>query len=123
VLLSPLGILPQVQAGLVRTLATGGLTRDPKLPNLPTAAEAGFPDFEAVQWLGLLTTGGTPKEIVARLNAEVNRILRDPDVAAKLTNQGTTAAGGTPDEFRKLIATEIRNWKETAQKANIQPAK
>jgi tripartite-type tricarboxylate transporter receptor subunit TctC len=122
VLLSPLGILPQVQAGLVRPLATGGLTRDPKLPDLPTAAEAGFPGFEAVQWLGLLTTGGTPKEIVARLNAEVNRILRDPDVVAKLTNQGTTAAGGTPDDFRKLIATEIRNWKETAQRANVQPA-
>ena len=123
VLLSPLGILPQVQAGLVRPLATGGLARDPKLPDLPTAAEAGFPGFEAVQWLGLLTTGGTPKEIVGRLNAEVNKILRDPDVVAKLANQGTTAAGGTPDEFRKLIATEIRNWKETAQKANIQPAK
>ena len=123
VLLSPLGILAQVQAGLVRPLATGGLTRDTTLPDLPTAAEAGFPGFEAVQWLGLLTTGGTPKEIVARLNAEVNKILRDPDVVAKLATQGTTAAGGTPDEFRTLIATEIRNWKETAQKANIQPAK
>jgi tripartite-type tricarboxylate transporter receptor subunit TctC len=123
VLLSPLGILAQVQAGLVRPLATGGLIRDPKLPDLPTAAEAGFPGFEAVQWLGLLTTGGTPKEIVDRLNTEVNKILRDPDVVAKLATQGTTAAGGTPDEFRKLIATEIHNWKETAQRANIQPAK
>jgi tripartite-type tricarboxylate transporter receptor subunit TctC len=121
VLLSPLGILAQVQAGLVRPLATGGRTRDPKLPDLPTAAEAGFPDFEAVQWLGLLTTGGTPKEIVNRLNAEVNKILRDPDVVAKLATQGTTAAGGTPDEFRKLIATEVHNWKEAAQKANIKP--
>jgi tripartite-type tricarboxylate transporter receptor subunit TctC len=123
VLLSPLGILAQVQAGLVRPLATGGLARDPALPDLPTAAEAGFPGFEAVQWLGLLTTAGTPKEIVNRLNAEVNKILRDPDVAAKLATQGTTAAGGTPDEFRKLISTEIRNWKETAQRANIQPTK
>jgi tripartite-type tricarboxylate transporter receptor subunit TctC len=123
VLLSPLGILPQVQAGLVRPLATGGLVRDPTMPDLPTAAEAGFPGFEAVQWLGLLTTAGTPKEIVTRLNAEVNKILRDPDVVAKLANQGTTAAGGTPDDFRRLIATEIRNWKETAQKASIQPGK
>src|SRR5262245_61485237 len=70
VLLSPLGILPQVQAGMVRPLATGGLTRDPNMPELATAAEAGFPGFEAVQWLGLLTTAGTPKEIVAKLNAE-----------------------------------------------------
>ncbi len=122
VLLSPLGILPQVQAGLVRPIATGGLTRDPKLPDLPTAAEAGFPGFEAVQWLGLLTTAGTPKDIVARLNAEVNRVLREPDVVAKLSLQGTTAAGGTADEFRTLILNEIRNWKDIAQKAGIKPA-
>jgi tripartite-type tricarboxylate transporter receptor subunit TctC len=119
VLLSPLGILPQVEAGFVRPLATGGLTRDPKLPDLPTAAEAGFPGFEAVQWLGLLTTGGTPKEIMQRLNVEVNRALRDPDVVAKLGLQGTAAAGGTPDEFRQLIVDEIHNWKDTAQRAGI----
>ena len=122
VLLSPLGILPQVQAGLVRPLATGGRDRDPKMPDLPTAAEAGFPGFVAEQWLGLLTTGGTPKPIVARLNAEVNKILRDPDLVAKLALQGTTAAGGTPEEFRALILDEMRNWKEIAQKANIKPA-
>jgi tripartite-type tricarboxylate transporter receptor subunit TctC len=119
VLLSPLGILPQVEAGLVRPLATGGLTRDPKLPHLPTAAEAGFPGFEAVQWLGLLTTGGTPKEIVQRLNLEVNRALREPDVVAKLALQGTAASGGTLDEFRQLIVNEIRNWKDAAQRAGI----
>ena len=105
VLLSPLGILPQV-AG-----RAGAAARDrraharSKIPDLPTAAESGFPGFEAVQWLGLLTTAGTPKEIVARLNAEVNRILREPDVVAKLVLQGTTAAGGTPEEFRALIQT------------------
>jgi tripartite-type tricarboxylate transporter receptor subunit TctC len=119
VLLSPLGILPQVEAGLVRPIATGGLTRDPKFPDLPTAAESGFPGFEAVQWLGLLTTAGTPKEIVTRLNAEVTRILREPDMVAKLALQGTTAAGGTPEEFRALIQTEIRNWKDAAQRAGI----
>jgi tripartite-type tricarboxylate transporter receptor subunit TctC len=122
VLLSPLGILPQVEAGLVRALATGGLARDPKFPDLPTAAESGFPGFEAVQWLGLLTTAGTPKDIVARINAEVNRALREPDVAAKLSLQGTTPAGGSADEFKALIATEIRNWKEAAQRANIKAA-
>jgi AraC-like DNA-binding protein len=118
VLLSPLGILPQIEAGLVRALATGGLARDPKFPDLPTAAESGFPGFEAVHWLGLLTTAGTPKDIVARLNAEVNRALREPDVATKLALQGTTPAGGSADEFKTLIATEIRNWKEVAQRAN-----
>jgi len=119
VLLSPLGILPQIEAGMVRALATGGLERDPKFPDLPTAAESGFPGFEAVQWLGLLTTAGTPPEIIATLNTEVNRVLREPDVAAKLALQGTTAAGGTPEAFKALIATEIRNWKEVARKADI----
>jgi tripartite-type tricarboxylate transporter receptor subunit TctC len=119
VLLSPLGILPQIDAGLVRALATGGLARDPKFPDLPTAAESGFPGFEAVQWLGLLTTAGTPKDIVAKINAEVNRALREPDVVAKLALQGTTAAGGTPAEFKSLIVDEISNWKEAAQRAGI----
>jgi tripartite-type tricarboxylate transporter receptor subunit TctC len=115
VLLSPLGILPQIESGLVRALATGGLTRDPKFPDLPTAAEA-------VQWLGLLTTAGTPKEIVAKINAEVNRALREPDIVAKLALQGTTAAGSSPEEFRTLIANEVRDWKSIAQKANIKAA-
>jgi len=119
VLLSPLGLWPQLQAGTVRALATGGLTRDATMPDLPTAHESGFPDFEAVQWLGLLTTAGTPKEIVQKINVEVNRALRDPDLIAKLAQQGTTSAGGTPEEFRSLIASEIRNWKETAQRAGI----
>jgi tripartite-type tricarboxylate transporter receptor subunit TctC len=119
VLLSPLGILPQIDAGLVRALATGGLVRDPKLPDLATAAESGFPGFEAVQWLGLLTTAGTSKDIVAKINAVVNRALREPDVVAKLALQGTTAAGGTPEEFKALILDEIRNWKDAAQRANI----
>ena len=72
-----------------------------------------------MQWLGLLTTRGTPKEIVAKINTAVNNALKDPELIAKLAAQGTTAAGGTPDEFKTLIATEIRNWKQTAAKAGI----
>jgi tripartite-type tricarboxylate transporter receptor subunit TctC len=122
VLLSPIGILPQVDAGTVRALASGGLARDAKLPSLLTIAESGFPDFEAVQWFGLLTTGGTPKPVVETLNAAVNTALRDPELAEKLGAQGMSPAAGTPEQFRDLIATEIRNWKETAQRADIKPA-
>lgn len=119
VMLSPLGVWNFVEAGKVRPLASGSLARDPTLPNLPTASESGFAGFEAVQWLGLLTTRGTPKEIIAMINAAVNSALKDPDLIAKLRAQGTTAAGSTPEEFKSLIASEIRNWKETAAKANI----
>lgn len=123
VLLSPIGILPQVEAGTVRALASGGLTRDPKLPDLPTIAESGFPGFEAVQWFGLLATGGTPKPVVEKLNAAVTAALRDSDLADKLAAQGMSPAAGTPDQFRELIATEIRNWKDTAQRAGIAPVR
>ncbi len=117
--ISALASLPHIQAGTLRALAAGSLQRDPQLPDLPTLAESGFPDFEAIQWVGLLTTAGTPKEIVGRLNAEVDRAIRDPDTIAKLAAQGISPAGGSPAEFAKVIATEIRNWSEIARAANI----
>jgi len=119
--LSPLVSLPQIEAGNIRALAVGSLTRYPLLPDVPTVAESGFPDFEAIQWVGLLTTAGTPKGIVERLNAEVNKALKDSDLIAKLAQEGMLPAGGTSAEFAGLIATEIKNWKETARAANIQP--
>jgi len=117
--LSPLVSLPQIQAGRLRALAVGGLTRHLQLPGVPTLVEAGFPDFEAIQWIGLLTTAGTPEQIVSRLNAEVNRALEDPDLVDKLARQGMSPGGGTAAEFRTLVGREIRNWKEVARAANI----
>jgi tripartite-type tricarboxylate transporter receptor subunit TctC len=119
--LSPLVSLPQIESGRLTALASGGHTRDPQLPEVPTLAEAGFPDVEAIQWVGLLTTAGTPDDIVGRLNAEVNRALHDPELIARLAQQGMSPAGGTPDAFRKLIAREIANWLEVARAANIHP--
>jgi tripartite-type tricarboxylate transporter receptor subunit TctC len=117
--LSPLVSMPQIQAGTLRAVAAGSLARDPQLPDLPTVAEQGYPGFEAIQWVGLLATGGTPKAVVDRINQEVNRALRDPDVIAKLAAQGISPAGGTPEEFHKLIASEIRTWTEVARSADI----
>jgi len=76
-LLSPAALQPHIQSGKVRSLATGDLARDPEFRDLPTIAESGFPDFEATQWLGLLTTGRTPKAIVQRLNVAFNRALNE----------------------------------------------
>jgi tripartite-type tricarboxylate transporter receptor subunit TctC len=119
--LSSLLTLPQIQAGNLRALAVGSLTRYPQLPDVPTVAESGFPDFEAVQWVGLLTTAGTPKNVVERLNAEVNKAIRTPELIAKLAQEGMLPGGGTATDFRSAIATEVKNWKETARAANIQP--
>jgi tripartite-type tricarboxylate transporter receptor subunit TctC len=117
--ISALVSLPHIQAGALRALATSTAARAPQLPNVPSVAEQGFPGFDAAQWLGLLTTAGTPAEIVTRVNAEVNRALKDPELIARLAAQGLAPAGGTPDEFATLIATEIRNWTEVAREANI----
>jgi tripartite-type tricarboxylate transporter receptor subunit TctC len=119
--LSPLVSLPQIAAGNLRALAVGSLARYPQLPDVPTVAESGFPDFEAIQWVGLLTTARTPKDVVDRLNTEVNKALKDPDLIGKLAQEGMLPGGGTSAEFRSVIATDIKNWKETARAANIKP--
>ena len=117
--ISTLLSLPHIEAGAVRPIAVGSLTRDPQFPNLPTVAESGAPGLEAIQWVGLLAAAGTPKPIVDRLNAEVNRALRDRDLIAKLAIQGIHPAGGTPEDFQKVISSEIRQWTEVARAANI----
>jgi tripartite-type tricarboxylate transporter receptor subunit TctC len=117
--ISTLLSLPHIEAGAVRPIAVGSLTRDPQFPDLPTVAESGAPRLEAIQWVGLLAAAGTPKPIVDRLNAEVNRALRDRDLIAKLAVQGIHPAGGTPEDFQKVISAEIRQWTEVARAANI----
>jgi tripartite-type tricarboxylate transporter receptor subunit TctC len=117
--ISPLASLPHIQSGTLRAIASGSLTRDPQMSDVPTVDEAGFPGFEAIQWVGLLTTAGTPSEIVSRLNTEVNRAIRDPDVIARLAAQGAAPAGGTSGEFQAVIANDIRNWTDIARSANI----
>jgi tripartite-type tricarboxylate transporter receptor subunit TctC len=120
--ISTLLSLPQIEAKALRPIASGSLTRDAQLPDLPTVAEQGYPDFEAIQWIGLLTTAGTPKEIIERISAELNRALADRDLIAKFAQQGLSPAGGTPAEFRRTIATDLKNWTETARAANIKAA-
>jgi tripartite-type tricarboxylate transporter receptor subunit TctC len=117
--ISTLLSLPQIQAGALRAVATGGLERDPQLPDLPTVAEQGYPGFEAIQWIGLLTAAGTPDEIIAQLNTELNRALRDPDLIARFSQQGLTPAGGTPAKFQATIASDLKNFGEIARAANI----
>jgi tripartite-type tricarboxylate transporter receptor subunit TctC len=117
--ISTLASLSFIRSAALRAIASGSLARDPQLPDLPTVAEQGFPGFEAIQWIGLLTTAGTPTEIIQRLNAEINRALRDPDLIAKFAQQGISPAGGTPAEFQHTIAADLKNWTETARAANI----
>ena len=117
--ISTLLSLPQIQAGALRAIATGGLEREPQLPDVPTVVEQGYPGFEVIQWIGLLTTAGTPGEIIARLNNELNRALRDPDLIARFAQQGIAPAGGSPAEFQATIANDLKNFTAIARAANI----
>jgi tripartite-type tricarboxylate transporter receptor subunit TctC len=119
--LSPLVSLPQIAAGNLKVLAVGSLTRDPQMPDVPTVAEQGFPQFEATQWVGLLTAAGTPPEIILRLNGEVNKALQEPDLIAKLAQQGMSPGRGTPAAFGARIAKEIADWQTVARAAGIKP--
>jgi tripartite-type tricarboxylate transporter receptor subunit TctC len=118
-LISPTASLSQIESKALRALATGGLVREEQLPDVPTAAEAGYPDFKALQWIGLLATGGTPRPIIDRLNEELQRALQLPEIKARLAEQGMTVAGGSANEFRALIEAEIKQWTDVARRANI----
>jgi tripartite-type tricarboxylate transporter receptor subunit TctC len=111
--------LQHVQAGRLKVLAVGTTTRLPSLPNVPTVAELGMPGFEAVSWGGVLVPAATPKPVIAKLNAEINRILKMPEVRESLAKTGSEVAGGTPEEFDKYIAFETAKWAKVAQVANI----
>ncbi len=88
-------------------------------PNVSTTAEQGFKGLEAIQWVGVLTTAGTPRPVIDRLNKEINRIIQLPDVVAVLDKQGVAPTGGTPEEFQALITREINQWRDIAREANI----
>src|SRR5215472_8606284 len=100
----------QVQVGKLRALAVTTAKRSALLPDLPTIAEAGYPGFEALAWNGVLVAAGTPRPIVARLNVEINVILKDPAVKSTLNAQGFELIGGSPEEFAALIKSESAKW-------------
>lgn len=118
-MMSPLISAVHIEAGKLRPIAAGGQKREDKFPDVPTIVESGFPGLLATQWIGLLVKAGTPADIVKRLNTAVNDALRQPEVKDKLAAQGVSTVGGTPDEFKVLIAQDVKDWKEAAKIADI----
>jgi len=112
-------VLPQITGGKLRPLAVTSAKRLPALKDVPTMIEAGYPGFEAVTWSGLVAPAGTPAAIVARLNAEIDKILRQPEVLAKLATEGSTATGGSAAEFGESIRAEHQKWGALIQGSNI----
>ena len=112
-------VLPHIKAGKVRALAVAAPARDPALPDVPTFIEAGMPGFVSDSWYGVLAPAGTPQPVVARLNAEVQRVLALPEVRQRLAQEGATAVGNTPEQFSEQIRRELAHWKVVAQDAKI----
>lgn len=111
----------QIKAGRLRPLAVTTAKRSSVLPDVPTMQEAGVPGYETSTWGGLLAPAGTPKATVAKLNAEVNKILAMPDVRKTLQDNGIEPGGGTPQQFGDFIGTEMVKWSKVAKDAGIQP--
>lgn len=110
---------PHVRSGRLRAIATTGATRSFAFPEVPTIAEQGFPGFSADAWYGLLTTAGTPRPIVDKLNAEVVRIMKTPEAKERMANVGFEIVGSSPAEFAKLIREEIPRWTKIVLEGNI----
>ena len=111
----------QARAGKVRALGTTGRTRSAVLPAVPTIAEAGVPGYEAVIWLGLMAPRGTPAAIVARLNAEVQKIARSSDVRDEWARQGATPMAMGTDEFARYVTDDIAKWARIVKLSGAKP--
>ena len=111
--------LGQIRAGRLHAIAATGATRWQGMPDVPTVAESGVADFDVRSWMGLATSAGTPQPIIDRLNAEMQRALRTPEVRAKLEEIGGDVRGSTPAEMRNRVAAELKNWTQVIRQAGI----
>jgi tripartite-type tricarboxylate transporter receptor subunit TctC len=109
----------QIEAGTLRALAVTTAKRFPLLPDLPAIAESGYPGFEALAWNGVLVAANTPKPIIARLNAEMNAILKAPEMQQKMQGFGFDLIGGTPEDFGALISGEAAKWAPVIKKVGL----
>ena len=113
------GIATQVKAGKVKALAVMAPKRSPALPDVPTMAEAGFPNIESYTWLCFVAPKGTPKAVVDSLNGAVNKILAQPALRERLAGMGVEPMGGTPAEFATFRDSEIKKWGEVVRRAGV----
>jgi tripartite-type tricarboxylate transporter receptor subunit TctC len=113
--------IPHHRGGRIKILALTSLERFPPLPEFPTVVEAGYPGFESSQWLGLLVPRGTPAAVVAKLHGETVKALKHPDVTERLVKAGLQPVGNTPEEFTKVIRTEIEQFGKLAKELGVEP--
>ena len=111
--------MPHIQGGKVRGLAVTSAQRSPALPDVPTVAESGFPGFEANGWLGILVPNGTPPDVIAKLNAEIGKVMQSAEMKKQLLAQGVEARSSTPEQFGAFIRSENTKWAKIIADAGI----
>jgi tripartite-type tricarboxylate transporter receptor subunit TctC len=111
--------LGYVKSGQLRALAVTGSKRLPALPDVPTVAEAGFPDLAFTSWNGLHVPAGTPKAIIAKLNAEIGKIRDEPDIHQRLITLDFTPEGGTPEQFGEYVRADIARWEKVVKETGV----
>ena len=114
-------VMGHVNSGRLRALAVTGAKRLPSLPQIRTLDEAGVKGFDASGWYGIVAPAGTPGAIVAKLNAEIRRIMQTPELRTRLDNEGAIPAAGSPEEFSAFIVSEIARWGAVLKRAGIEP--
>jgi tripartite-type tricarboxylate transporter receptor subunit TctC len=119
---TPPPALPHLKDGKLRALAVTSRARVPTLPEVPTMAEAGYPDVEGESWFGVAMPGGTPREIVALLHREIVRIMALPDIRERLATLGFDAIASSPEEFGARIRADTEKWGKVIRTANIRAA-
>jgi tripartite-type tricarboxylate transporter receptor subunit TctC len=112
-------VINQVKSGQLKAIAVGSAKRLPSLPEVPTIAESGVPGYEAYSWVGLVAPANTPSDIVHKIYRDVSDILKQPDVADKLNQQGALPVGDTPEDFAQYIKVEVAKWGQVVRNANI----
>ncbi len=112
-------LMPHFKSGKLRPLAVSSAKRHPLLPDVPSISEAGVKDFEAIAWFGFLAPPGTPKDIVARLNAEIVKVLAIPQINQRLVEGGSQVIGNSPEEADRFLRSEIARWGSVVKAANI----
>ena len=110
---------PHIKSGKLKPIAVGTTQRIPAMPDVPTVAELGYRDFETSQWYGVIVRAGTPKEVIAKLNAAINKALQSSAVTQRYASDNAVAEIGTPEQFAAFIAKEQARWREVVRKADI----
>ncbi|HEY9380129.1 MAG TPA: tripartite tricarboxylate transporter substrate-binding protein, partial [Burkholderiales bacterium] len=110
-----IAITPHIKAGKVKAIAVSGAQRSPQFPDVPTFAEAGYPQVESYAWYGFFAPAGTPKELIAKINAAALQAMKQPEFQRTLADTGSDFVGDTPENFKAFVQAEAEKWSKVVK--------